>query len=166
MSELPCKFIVGAAAQHELDFVVRAEYLKVLHAKRIAFAGIRALHIDNLDDIGRNPLQWPLSAGLKQNLVTIVQKALHQGNDFPLLQHRLAASDLDQATARTKPRDLVEHLFDGHFLATLERVLTLAPRATQVAPRQTHEDARQARISRFALQGFVDLSNLHSSAAV
>ena len=41
--------------------------------------------------------QRTLAAGLEQHRVAVVQQALHQRHHFPLLQHGLAAGDLDQS---------------------------------------------------------------------
>jgi len=44
------------------------------------------------------PRQRALAAGLEQHLIASVEEVLHQRNDFALLQHGLAAGDLDQST--------------------------------------------------------------------
>src|ERR1700722_17512843 len=93
--ELPGKFVVRPAAQNELDFIVCGQCRQVLQAKRAALARVRTLHVDDLDDARRNTLQRTLSAGLEQNRVPIVQQSLHEGDDFALLQHGLAARNLD-----------------------------------------------------------------------
>src|SRR5580700_6097533 len=100
-SEPVGKVVVGAAAQDKLDFVLSIQALEVLHTKRVALAGVRTFHIDDLDDSGRNPLQRALSAGLKQNFVTAVQEPLHQRHDIALLQHGFATGDLNQTTTWT-----------------------------------------------------------------
>jgi len=43
-------------------------------------------------------------------------------------------------------------------------VLTIAPRAAEIASGQAHEDARQPREGRLALDGFVDFDDVHESA--
>ena len=110
-----------------------------------AFTRIGTLYVDDFDDTGGNTLQWPLSAGFEQYRIAAVEQTLHQGDDLALLQHRLAAGDLDEATG-AQARDLIQHLVDGHFAAALECVLAVAPRAAQVAPSQAHEDTGQTRM--------------------
>src|SRR5579863_2913664 len=105
-------------------------------------------------------MQRALSTGFEQYGITIVQKTLHQGHDFPLLQHRFAAGDLDQS-ARTQHLDLCGGFFHGHAMTAGESVFAVAPRATQIASGEAHEHARQARMRGFTLDRFVNLSYLH-----
>ena len=57
----------------------------------------RAFHIDDFDDLTWNTLQRTFATGFQQNIVSRLEQSLHQGNDFALLQHWLAAGDLDQS---------------------------------------------------------------------
>src|SRR5262249_51429601 len=150
-----------AIAQHELDFVLGAQRLQVLHVKSVGLARIRALHIDNLDDILGHSLERSLAAGLDQHRVALAQQALHQQHYFPLLQHRFAARNLHQAAA-AQALDFFGNLFHRHAMSAGERVLAVAPRATEVAASQADEDARQSRVRRLALDRLVNLCNLHS----
>src|ERR1700722_3687010 len=75
--ELPGKLVVHAATQDKLDFIVSRQVFQVLHGKRAALSGVRTLHIDDLDDRGRNALERTLPAGLEKHLVVVVQKMLH-----------------------------------------------------------------------------------------
>src|ERR1019366_994987 len=155
------EFVVGAVGQDELEFIVRPERFQILEREGVGFAGVRTLHIDDLDDLLRNARQGPFAAGLDQHLVVGVQKLLHQGDDFALLQHGFAAGDLDQSASRTQPGDFAEHFLQRHFFPTVETELAVTPGAAQVASGQTHKDAGQSGIRRFTLERFVDLGDLH-----
>src|SRR5580692_2400012 len=43
------EFVVCSAAQHEFNFVDRIEGVQVLNVKTVSLAGIRALHVHDLD---------------------------------------------------------------------------------------------------------------------
>src|SRR5215469_15680942 len=122
---------------------------------------MRTLHIDNLDYARWDPCQWTLSAGFNQDLVPLIQQALHKRDKFALLQHRLAARNFYQAAFRAESPNVLEDLFRRFSLATRERVLTVAPRTTQVAAGQSHEHTGQTRVRRLTLQRFVDFGDLH-----
>src|ERR1700751_228491 len=47
--KLPREVVIAAVAPNELDFIVRLQDAQVLHAEAVGFAGIRTLHIYNLD---------------------------------------------------------------------------------------------------------------------
>jgi hypothetical protein len=54
----------------------------------------------------------------------------------------------------------MKHFFERHLASTVKAELAVAPRATQVASGQTHEDAGEASVGRLALQRFVDFGYL------
>src|SRR5216683_1238299 len=43
------KFVVNPIADYKLDFIMRPESGKILHAKRVRLARIRTLHVHNLN---------------------------------------------------------------------------------------------------------------------
>src|ERR1700675_2466284 len=116
----------------ELKFIVRLERFQILECEGIWFAGMWALHIDDLDDLLRDPRQGALAAGLEQHLIASIQEVFHQRDDFALLQHGLAARDLDKATG-AQTGDFAEHFLQRHLFPTVETELTVAPGAAQVA---------------------------------
>ena len=153
------EFVVGAVCQDELDFVVWLERFQILECEGVWFAGVRTLHVDDLDDLFRDPRQDSFAAGLEQHLIASVQEVLHQRDDFPLLQHGLAARDLDQSTG-AQAGDFAEHFLQRHLFPAVETELAVTPGAAQVASGQTHENAGQAGICRFALERFIDFGYL------
>ena len=76
------------------------------------------------------------------------------------MQHGLATRELDKR-ARSEGFDLLLNLVEREGLAAGEGVLGVAPGAAKIATRETDEDARQAREGRFALNGFVELDEVH-----
>jgi hypothetical protein len=50
------------------------------------------------------------------------------------------------------------------FRPAVKRIRRVAPRAAKIAARQTHENARQARASAFALNRFENLGDYHGKA--
>src|SRR5664279_3380951 len=155
--EVAGEVVVRAVGQDELEFIMRPKRLQILGREGIRFARVRTLYVNNLDNVLRDARQGTLAAGLEQYLVVGVQKLLHHGDDFALLQHWLAAGDLDQSAERTQTGDFAEDFLQRHLFSTGETEFTVAPGAAQVASSQTHEDAGQSGIRRFALQRFVDL---------
>src|SRR5208282_1791504 len=146
LNKVARKFVVGAVGQDELQLVVRPERLQILEGECIRLTRVRTLYVDDLDDLFRDPREWTFAAGLKQNLVVGVQKLLHQGDDFALLQHRLAAGDLDEPAGRTESSDLAEHFLQRHLASAVKAELAVAPGAAQITSSQSHEDAGQAGV--------------------
>ena len=68
------------------------------------------------------------------------------GTDFALLQHGLAAGDLNQPAARTQRSTSLDHFFQRAALAAGESVLAVAPGTTQIAARKPNKDTRQPRM--------------------
>src|SRR6266849_2259400 len=54
-----------------------------------------------------------------------------------------------------------QYFLDAHLLPAMERVRRIAPGASQVATRQTHEDARQARARAFTLNRLENFRDNH-----
>ena len=94
-----------------------------------------------------------MTSRLEEHLVTFGEESLHQHDDFRL-QQRLTAGDLDEA-ARV-PADLRHYLIHGAPLAAGERIRRIAPAASQIAGRETHEHARPPDVRGFALDGQID----------
>src|SRR6266478_711787 len=158
-NEITRKLVVRAIAQHELDLIVGPERLQILDRKSIGLARVGTLHVHDLDDLHWHTRQGSLAAGLKQNLVAAVEQLLHKRNHFLLLQHRFAARDLDESTTRAQGNHLVEDFFPAHFAPAVETEFAVAPGAAKIASGQTHEDARESGVRRFALQGSVNLGD-------
>src|SRR3954471_5743706 len=135
----------------------------MFEAKRVTLTGVRTLYIHNLQHSYRNPLQWPLSACFEKHFVASLKHSMHQRNQLTLLQHRLAARDLNQPRSWAEVLNFVEDLLGSHFLAAVKTVFGVAPRAAQIATGQAHEYARHASVCRFPLQRLVNLSDLHLS---
>src|SRR6185312_454791 len=162
--ELARKLVIAAPADHKFHFIVRLKDFQIFEIERFALAGIRALHIHDFHDATRNPLQWPLSAGLDQYLVAAFEHSLHQWNQLALLEHGLAASDLNQSRSWAQALNFFEDLLGRHFLTTVKTIFGIAPRAAQITARQPHEYAWHAGVCRFALQRLVNFSDLHKAA--
>ncbi len=142
VGEVAGKFIVGATAQHKLNLVVRRQGLEIFGVEGVGLSRIWTLHVHDLDDFGGNPLQWPLSAGFEEHSIFSFQKLAHQRQQFPLLEHGFAAGDFHQPAVGTKLLHFVPHLLGSHFPSALKRVLTVAPRAAEIAAGEADEDAR------------------------
>src|SRR5438270_13517783 len=135
------ELVIGTVCNHELHLISQGERAQVLHSKAASFARSWTLDIHDFMDLRRHIRQGTLAACFKQNFVTVIQKALHQGNYFALLKHRLTAGNLNQFHW-SKLLHLRQYLVYGHFVSAGEGVFTVTPRAAQVASGQTHEDAR------------------------
>src|ERR1700687_1152040 len=100
------ELIIRAIAQHELDFIVWLKRVEIFERESIGLAGVRTLHVDDLDDWRGYADQLAFPAGLEQNFVTRVQQLLHERNDFAFLKHRFAAGNFDQSAVGAQPLDL------------------------------------------------------------
>src|SRR5271157_2643495 len=155
------EFVIAPAGNHKFHLVVGYECAQILYAESVTLAGVGTLHIHDFHYLRRHAFQRPLTARLQQNGVACNQQPVHQRNRFALLQHRLASSDLDQATIGREAMHLVLDFLERHALAAFESVLAVAPGAAQVASRQPHKNARQPSVGGLSLQRLVNLDDLH-----
>src|ERR1051326_3159695 len=107
----------------------------------------------------RHIFQRALATGLKQESVPATEQALHQRHQFALLQHRLSASEFNQA-CRSKFKHFLFDLFRRHLSASSKSVFTIAPGAAEIARSKPDEDARHARERRFSLNRTIDFYDL------
>src|SRR5438445_10607454 len=107
------------------------------------------------------------AAGFDQDSQSIVAKILHERQAVGLEQ-RFASGELNDwqtdaanyASERfSEAQDLLAHVVEGQLASFAEGIGRIAIRATEIAGRQPHEDARQACKSAFALQAQVDFIN-------
>ena len=89
------KFVVRSSGEHKLDLVLFSKGFEILNAKGIGLAGVGAFHVHDFNDPSGNLIEWALSAGFEKDLITLFQQLLHKRDQVTLLQHGLAAGDLD-----------------------------------------------------------------------
>ena len=89
--------------------------LQILNRECVGLAGVRAFHIDNLDDFFWHPRQRPFAAGFEQDLVVGVQKLFHQRDNIALLQHGFAAGDFDEAALGAQASYFAEYFLRDSF---------------------------------------------------
>ena len=166
--ELPRKFVIRAAGEHEFHLIVRSQLLEVSLIKGVGFAGVRALHIHDLDHLLRQAPDKTFAAGLDHHRVANREKLFRQRINL-FLQQRLAAGQLHQRDtgraaigALVQPLHPVHHLVHAHLFPAVKRVRRVAPGAAQVAAGKPHENARQARARPFALYRFENFRDEHS----
>src|SRR5271157_14840 len=159
--KFPREFVIAPAGNHKFHLVVGYECAQILYAESVTLAGVGTLHIHDFHYLRRHAFQRPLTARLQQNGVACNQQPVHQRNRLALLQHRLASGDLDQAAIGRETMHLVLDFLERHAVAALEGVLAVAPGTAQVASRQPHKNARQARVGGLSLQRLVNLYDLH-----
>ena len=148
------ELVVGAILYDELDFIVRREPIEIAPVVLAGFAAAGAFDVDDLHDGGRHARDRPMPAGLEHHGPTLREQPVHQRIHI-VLQQRLAAGDLDERAA--VPLDLSQNFVDRHLPPLVERVRRVAPRAPQIAGRETDEHARLPRARRFALNRMEDL---------
>src|SRR6266849_5989160 len=158
--EVAGKLIVLAMGKDKLHFVIVTQRSQITLTKAATLARSRALHVNDLVHRLRHVLQRTLTAGLNQQSVSASQETLHHGDEFALLQHRLAAGKLNEP-GRRQPRDLLLNVFHRHFSSAVKRVLTIAPCAAEIAGGQPDENAGHAGKRRFALNGTVNFDDGH-----
>ncbi len=124
-------------------------------------AAARAFEVDDLDHLRRHLVDRQRPAGLQHHRVAVIQKRPHQVMDL-VLQQRLAAGDFHEA--HVVRGDGFQDSLDGHRFAVVKGVLRIAPRATQVAPGQPDEQARQAGPAGLALNAFENFGDLQHTS--
>ena len=159
--EVAGELVVGAIGEDELDLIIRGEGVEVFEAEGVGGgAGAGAFDVDDLVDGAGDVCEGLFAAGLDHEGVVVGEEAVHEGQKFAGLEHGLAAGELDEA-AGGEGFDLGEHLVGGEGLAAGEGVLGVAPGAAQVAAGEADEDAGDPGEGAFALDGFVELDEMH-----
>src|SRR4051794_20995023 len=118
--EVARELVIAAATDHKFDFVVRLQDFEIFDMESVALTRVRTLHINDLHNTSRNPLQWPFAAGFDQYLVAGLKHSLHERNQFSFLQHGFAAGDLNQSRSWAQALNFIEDLVGRHFLATVK----------------------------------------------
>lgn len=99
-NEIAGVLVILTRGENELQFVARREGGEILQAETQVLAAAWALDVHDLVDLARDEFQWTLAAGFQQKFVAAGKKLLHEGDQLALLQHGLAAGDLDEAAFR------------------------------------------------------------------
>jgi hypothetical protein len=159
--EVAGEVVVFAVGDDEFNFVVFFVGLEVVEAEGVGCAACsRTLDIDDLVNGFRDVGQGTFAGGLDHESEVLGEEAIHQGEEFFSLQHRLAAGELDES-ARGEGFDLLLDFVEGEGLATGKGVLRVAPGAAKVAACEADEDAGEAGEGGFALDGFVEFDEMH-----
>ena len=163
--EIAREIIIPAAGNHKLDFVIAADRFEICRVKGFRLARIRALHVHDLDDLAGQHADEPFAARLDHYRIACGEELFGQLRRFRL-QQRFAARDLDKRNApgaiSGERAYLREHFVHAVLCASVKRVRRVAPRAAQIAARQTHEYARQSRAGAFPLNGLENFGDLHT----
>src|SRR5262249_22578503 len=123
------------------------------------FAAPRTFNVQDLDRARVENARVEAPASLDQDGVARIAQPAREFRAFSLLNQRLAAGDFHQSAAVTA--NLLHHLIDRHLDSAGESVFAVARRASQVAPCQPHEGARQAGERRLALNRMKNFSDSH-----
>ena len=160
--EVTGELVVFTAGEDELDLVDGGEGVEVFHAEGAeGGAGAGAFDVDDLVDGFGDVGQGALAGGLDHEGEVAIEKGLHEGEEVAGLEHGLAAGELDQG-AGAEGLDVGEDLVVGEGFATGEGVLGVAPGAAEVAAGEPDEDAGEAGEGGLALDGFVELDEVHA----
>src|SRR5262245_37901237 len=148
------KLVVGAILDDELHLVLGAEPLEIPPVILPVFTTAWTLHVEDSHDAIRNTLDASMAAGLEQDGLPAVEKALHERIDI-LLQQRFATGHLNQRTPVSI--DFTDDLVQRSLAAFVEGRWCIAPAAPQIARGQTHEHTRPSRVRGLALHRMEDL---------
>src|SRR5579875_217285 len=164
-NEIAGEIIIAAAGNHEFNFVLFVQCAEVGHVESAAFAGIRAFHVDNLNDFLRQGTNKTLAAGFDQDGIAFGRQLFRERGSF-LLQQRFAAGDFHKRDAifafTGQPANLREHFVQRVFCPAVKSVFGVAPDAAEVASGEAHENARHAGTGAFALDGFENFGDDHA----
>jgi hypothetical protein len=134
-----CPAIVRGRGNDEFHLVGRGEIGKIVKIHPIMHGTVRTFDIHDLHHPGVEPGQADGAIGLQQDASAAGQQDVDERIDV-LLQQRLTAGDLDQGSR--VGGGLFLQLADGQLRGRLFiGVTTVAPRTTQVAPRQPDKKA-------------------------
>jgi len=159
--EVAGEFVVGAIGEDELYFVVGGEGFEVFEAEGVGGGSCaRALYVDDFVDGAGHGCERLFAAGFDHEGVVAREQAIHEGEEFAGLEHGFTAGELDEA-AGGEGFELGEDLVGGEGLATGEGVLGITPGAAEVAAGEADKDAGDAGEGAFALDGFVELDEVH-----
>ena len=158
--------VVRAVGEYEFYFVVFGEGGEVFEAEGVGGGACsRAFDVDDLVDGGGDFGEGTFAGGLDHEGVAGGEEAMHEGEEFAGLEHGFAAGELDEV-AGGESFDLGDDLVFGEGLAAGEGVLGVAPGAAEVAAGEADEDAGQAGEGRLALDGFVELDEVHGDVSL
>jgi len=150
--------IVGAIFDDEFDLIVRLQNFEIRPVIALDFAAAGAFEIDDLDDARIEPGEIETAAGFNQHGIICREQAVAQFINF-LLQHRLAAGDLDKLAAVTL--DFFHDLIEADLFAAIKRICRVAPNAAQIAAGGADENAGRADETGFALYRVKDFGYAH-----
>jgi len=85
--------LVLTGGENELEFVADGEGGEILRTEALMLATAGTLHIHDLVNLGGDECERTLAAGFQQHLVVEGDELAHEGDEFALLQHGLAAGD-------------------------------------------------------------------------
>ncbi len=163
--EVASEVVVSAVGEDEFDFVVFGEGSEVLHPEGVGCGACSgAFDVDDFVDGGGDFSEGALAGGLDHEGVAGVEEAAHEGEEFAGLEHGFTAGELDERAggyAGAKGFDLGYDFVFGEGLAAGEGVLGVTPGAAEVAAGEADEDAGEASEGGFALDGFVELDEVH-----
>src|SRR4029079_7702649 len=114
----------------------------------------RTFHVHDFDDVARHSGDRTMPAGLEHHGIAALEERVHQRVDV-LLEQWLSTGNFDQPALMTL--DLRNHVVNRSLLAFIKGVGRIAPGATQVARRKTHEYARLTGSGGLTLDGIEDL---------
>src|SRR5262245_61038109 len=106
------------------------------------FAAAWTFYVQNLNCARVQSACVETASGLDQRGIAFITKPARELRAFALLNQRLAAGDFNQFTAVTA--NFLHHFIDRHLDAASERVFAVAPRTTEITPRQSYENTGQA----------------------
>src|SRR5690554_45313 len=141
--------VVGPAADHELDLVVRRQQRDVASEVARLLARARGLDVQDARDAGIDPADVERARGLQRDHVARVAQPAQQ-SDAALLRQRLAAGHADMAHAVAG--DLCKDRVDVLPLAAVEGIGGIAVAAAQRAAGQADEYRRPPGVARLALE--------------
>ena len=153
-------------AQDKFHFVVYGQRVKVFEAKGVSSAaGTRALDVDDLVNSRWHPVEWSLAGRFQHQGETAPEQPFHEGQQLLRLEHGFAAGELYEF-AGGQGLDAGYDFILGVWFAAGEGVLGVAPGAAEVAAGEADEDAREAGEAALALDGFVELYEIHALEVV
>ena len=136
-NEVAGVLVVFARGEDELQLVARGESGEVLRAEAQMLAAAGTFDIDNFVDLARHEFERTFAAGFHQQLIVRGEKLAQEGDELAVLQHGLAAGDLDQPAGGRKALDFGEDFCVRHFVSAAEGVLGVAPGAAKIASGET-----------------------------
>ena len=168
--EVAGEVVVGAVGEDEFDFVVLGEGGEIFHAEGVGGGpGSGAFDVDDLVDGGGDFSEGTLAGGLDHEGVAGGEEAVHEREKFAGLEHGFATGELDERAggySGAEGFDLGYDFVFGEELAAGEGVLGVAPGTAKIAAGEADEDAGETGEGGLALDGFVELDEVHGGLLV